>query len=48
MLASRVESGIYYFNLDKVSRLVLDRVETEGKSLRQLFVDLAEGADARH
>jgi SulP family sulfate permease len=41
VLAFRVESGIVYFNVDHVLRLVLDRVEAEGKSLRLVICDLS-------
>jgi sulfate permease, SulP family len=41
VLAFRVESGIVYFNADNVLRVVLDRVEAEGKSLRLLVCDLS-------
>jgi high affinity sulfate transporter 1 len=41
VLAFRVESGIVYFNVDHVLRVVLDRVEAEGKSLRLVICDLS-------
>ena len=41
VLAFRVESGIVYFNVDHILRVVLDRVEAEGKSLRLVVCDLS-------
>ena len=41
MLAFRVESVIVYFNVDHVFRIVLERVEAEGKSLRLIVCDLS-------
>ena len=41
VLAFRVESVIVYFNVDHVFRIVLDRVEAEGKSLRLVVCDLS-------
>jgi len=41
VLAFRVESVIVYFNVDHVFRIVLDRVEAEGKSLRLIVCDLS-------
>jgi sulfate permease, SulP family len=41
VLAFRVESPILYFNVDHVFRIVLDRVEAEGKSLRLIVCDLS-------
>jgi high affinity sulfate transporter 1 len=41
VLAFRVESGIVYFNVDHILRIVLDRVEAEGKSLRLVVCDLS-------
>jgi MFS superfamily sulfate permease-like transporter len=41
VLSFRVESGILYFNVDHVFRIVLDRVEAEGKSLRLVVCDLS-------
>jgi len=41
VLAFRVESGIVYFNVDHILRVVLDRVEAEGKSLRLVICDLS-------
>jgi high affinity sulfate transporter 1 len=41
VLAFRVESGIVYFNVDHVLRVVLDRVATEGESLRLVVCDLS-------
>ena len=41
VLAFRVESVIVYFNIDHVFRVVLDRVEAEGKSLRLVVCDLS-------
>jgi sulfate permease, SulP family len=41
VLAFRVESGIVYFNADHVLRVVLERVETEGKLLRLVVCDLS-------
>jgi len=41
VLAFRVESGIVYFNVDHVFRVVLDRVEAEVKTLRLVVCDLS-------
>ena len=41
VLAFRVESGIVYFNVDHVLRVVLERVEAEGKPLRLVVCDLS-------
>ncbi len=41
VLAFRVESGIVYFNVGHVLRVVLDRVEAVGKSLRLVVCDLS-------
>jgi sulfate permease, SulP family len=41
VLAFRVESAILYFNVDHVLRIVLERVEAEGKSLRLIVCDLS-------
>ncbi len=41
VLAFRVESGIVYFNVDHILRVVLDRIEAEGKSLRLVICDLS-------
>ena len=41
VLAFRVESPILYFNVDHVFRVVLDRVEAEGQSLRLVVCDLS-------
>jgi SulP family sulfate permease len=41
VLAFRVESGIVYFNVDHVFRVVLDRVEAEAKTLRLVVCDLS-------
>lgn len=41
VLAFRVESGIVYFNVDHVLRVVLERVQTEGKPLRLVVCDLS-------
>ncbi len=41
VLAFRVESPIVYFNVDHILRIVLDRVEAEGKSLRLIVCDLS-------
>jgi MFS superfamily sulfate permease-like transporter len=41
VLAFRVESAIVYFNVDHVLRIVLDRVEAEGESLRLIVCDLS-------
>ena len=41
VLAFRVESGIFYFNVDHVFRVVLDRVEAEAKTLRLVVCDLS-------
>jgi MFS superfamily sulfate permease-like transporter len=41
VLAFRVESGIVYFNVDHVFRVVLDRVEAELKTLRLVICDLS-------
>ena len=41
VLAFRVESGIVYFNVDHVFQVVLDRVETEVKTLRLVVCDLS-------
>jgi MFS superfamily sulfate permease-like transporter len=41
VLAFRVESGLVYFNVDHVLRVVLDRVEAEGKSLGLVVCDLS-------
>lgn len=40
-LAFRVESGIVYFNVDHVFRVVLDCVEAEAKTLRLVVCDLS-------
>lgn len=39
--AFRVESGIVYFNVDHIFRVVLDRVEAEGKSVCLVICDLS-------
>jgi sulfate permease, SulP family len=39
VLAFRVEAGLVYFNVDHVLRVVLDRVEAAGKSLRLVVCD---------
>ena len=41
VLAFRVESGIVYFNVDHVLRVVLDRVGAELKALRLVICDLS-------
>ncbi len=41
VLPFRVESGIVYFNVDHVLRVVLDRVEAAGKSLHLVVCDLS-------
>jgi len=41
ILAFRVESPIVYFNVDHILRIVLERVEAEGKSLRLIVCDLS-------
>jgi hypothetical protein len=41
VLAFRVESGIVYFNVDHVFRVVLDRVEAEVKTIRLVVCDLS-------
>lgn len=41
VLAFRVESGIVYFNVDHILRVVLDRIEAEGKSIRLVICDLS-------
>jgi sulfate permease, SulP family len=41
VLAFRVESAIVYFNVDHVLRIVLDRVEAGGESLRLIVCDLS-------
>jgi len=41
VLGFRVESGIVYFNVDHIFRVVLDRVEAEGKSIRLVICDLS-------
>jgi high affinity sulfate transporter 1 len=41
VLAFRVESGIFYFNVDHVFRVVLDRVEAEVRTLRLVVCDLS-------
>jgi MFS superfamily sulfate permease-like transporter len=41
VLAFRVESGIVYFNVGHVFRVVLDRVEAELKTLRLVICDLS-------
>jgi SulP family sulfate permease len=41
VLPFRVESGILYFNVDHIFRVVLDRVEAEEKSLRLVICDLS-------
>ncbi|MBV9275854.1 MAG: sulfate permease [Verrucomicrobia bacterium] len=41
VLIFRVEAGIVYFNVDHVLRVVLDRVEVEGKSIRLVVCDLS-------
>ena len=41
VLAFRVESGIVYFNVGHVFRVVLDRVEAELKTLRLVVCDLS-------
>ena len=41
VLPFRVEGGIVYFNDEHVLRVVLDRVEAEGKSLRLVVCDLS-------
>ena len=41
VLAFRVESAILYVNVDHVLRIVLERVEAEGKSLRLIVCDLS-------
>jgi MFS superfamily sulfate permease-like transporter len=41
VLAFRVESPIVYFNVDHVFRIVLDRVEAAGESLRLVVCDLS-------
>jgi high affinity sulfate transporter 1 len=41
VLAFRVESGIVYFNVDHVLRVVLERVQIEGKPLRLVVCDLS-------
>jgi SulP family sulfate permease len=41
VLAFRVESGIVYFNVEHILRVVLDRVEAEGKSIRLVICDLS-------
>jgi high affinity sulfate transporter 1 len=41
VLAFRVESGIVYFNVDHVLRVVLERVVAEGKPLRLVVCDLS-------
>src|SRR5260221_6336445 len=41
VLAFRVEAGIVYFNVDHILRVVLDRIEAEGKSLRLVVCDLS-------
>jgi high affinity sulfate transporter 1 len=41
VLAFRVESGILYFNVDHIFRIVLDHVEAEGKALRLIVCDLS-------
>ncbi|HEX3445757.1 MAG TPA: sulfate permease [Chthoniobacterales bacterium] len=41
VLAFRVEAGIVYFNVDHVLRVVLERVEAEGKPLRLVVCDLS-------
>jgi SulP family sulfate permease len=41
VLAFRVEAGLVYFNVDHVLRVVLERVEAAGKSLRLVVCDLS-------
>jgi sulfate permease, SulP family len=41
VLAFRVESGIVYFNVDHILRVVLEHVEAEGKSIRLVICDLS-------
>lgn len=41
VLVFRVESGIVYFNVDHILRVVLQRVDTEGESLRLVICDLS-------
>jgi sulfate permease, SulP family len=41
VLALRVESGMVYFNVDHILRVVLNRVEAEGKLLRLVVWDLS-------
>ena len=41
VLAFRVESGIVYFNVDHILRVVLEQVEAEGKSIRLVICDLS-------
>jgi sulfate permease, SulP family len=41
VLAFRVEAGLVYFNVDHVLRVVLERVEVTGKSVRLVVCDLS-------
>jgi SulP family sulfate permease len=41
VLVFRVESGIVYFNVDHILRVVLQRVDAEGESLRLVICDLS-------
>jgi sulfate permease, SulP family len=41
VLVFRVESGIVYFNVEHILRVVLDRVEAEEKSVRLMICDLS-------
>jgi SulP family sulfate permease len=41
VLPFRVESAVLYFNVDRVLRIVLERVEAEGKLLRLVICDLS-------
>jgi sulfate permease, SulP family len=41
VLAFRVESGILYFNVEHIFRIVLDRIEAEGEALRLIVCDLS-------
>ena len=41
VLAFRVESPVVYFNVDHISRIILDRIEAEIKTLRLVVCDLS-------